>query len=1046
MMGYLNSRFVTGFLCTSVVGAASLTAMADQKFSPQDQVRAQGANAMKKRAAAGAKPVEQTPSAFAPATSGGPTTRDTCSDAVLITIGSSTNGDTTGGTGDSTLLCGSFAGATAPTDWYSFVGDGNTVTASTCVASYDTTLHSYCGNCPAGLVCITGNDDFCGNGLQSQISWCTQSGVTYYIRVGGFSSNFGAYTLELTSDGIGCGSAPNCTPPPPIDNDECSTATNLSIPGTASGSTVGATLDNPTLCGTLAGGNSPTVWYTFLGDGNTVTVETCASAYDTTLHAFCGDGCNALFCAAGNDDFCGNGLQSQISFCTEAATRYWIRLGGFGGQSGAFTLNLTSDGIPCGNPAPCEPCNIDCLDGTIQENEPDCGIPTDTVNGGCNSSPPVSIPVDCGDVVCGTGAFDTSIGFRDTDWYDITVVGPGQTDVTITCTAEFDSLIGFVGFPCPQSAFLSFNTGTPCSTISLTRCLAPGTYYLFVAPQFLGGISCTGPGNEYRFAISCAPGNCPPPANDECSGAIPVTCGSSGTFTNANATTAVDDIPASCAFGGPQTGSGTVWFSFVATDVNASVSTCNSTELDDSIVGIYSGTCGNLTEIGCGEDGCGFTGLLSTADAGGLTPGQTYFIRVSTFVGFGAVQGSFELEVNCFGDCVVQQPGDLLENEPDCGIPVDSVNGGCNSAPPVFTEINCGETFFSTGGNDGSIGFRDTDWYRTVLANPTQIIWSATADFPVVLFVLTPQPDCSNFLLRGPFTAARCGTATSGVILLPAGEHWFFAATQGFAGNPCLLEYRATLECVESGACCFANGTCQVLQPGECAEAGGSYQGADTSCNVTPGGNTSNFSSNPNLFIPDANPTGVSDTITVGGAPFVVGNVTVDVNIPDHTFINDLHIRLTNGSTTIDLWDGQCGGENGLTVTFSDAGSPVVCAEPTTGTILPLQALSTFNGRNSTNDGGAWTLTVADEVGIDVGTLVSWGLNLTDGVVTNCGCACAGDVDGNGIVELADLALLLSAFGTSGPFGNPCVDIDGNGIVELADLAQLLSAFGSSCP
>lgn len=1042
MLGFLNSRLFTGFLCTSALGAISLTANADQKVSPQDQIRAQGVNVAKKHASKSAKPVEQTPSAWAPQASGHPSTRETCSQAIATTIGSTVSGDTTGDSGDAQTLCGSFAGATAPTNWWSFVGDGTTVTASTCGSAYDTTLHSYCGSCPSGLNCITGIDDFCG--LQSQISWCTQPGVTYYVRVGGFGANSGTYTLAITSDGIPCGSAPNCTPPPPIDNDECSTATTLAIPSSVSGSTVGATLDNPTLCGSTAGGNSPTVWYTFIGNGQTVSASLCGSGYDTTIHAFCGNDCNSLFCAAGNDDFCG--LQSQIDFCTEAGRRYWLRVGGFGGGSGSFTLNLSANGVPCSNPPACEPCNIDCTGGTIQESEPDCGIPTDTVNGGCNSSPPVSIPVDCGDVVCGTGAFDTSIGFRDTDWYDITVGGPGQTDVTITVTAEFDSLIGFIGFPCPQSSFLSFNTGTPCSTISLTRCLAPGTYYIFVAPQFLGGVSCTGPGNEYRLAISCAPGNCPPPANDECSGAITVTCGSVNTFSNANATTAGDDIPASCAFGGPQTGAGTVWFKFVATDVNASINTCASTEVDDTIIGVYSGTCGNLTEIGCGEDGCGFAGLNSIADAGGLTPGQTYYIRVSTYAGFGSPLGSFSLEVNCFGDCVQQQPGDLLENEPDCGIPTDTVNGGCNSAPPVFTEINCGETFFATGGNDGSIGFRDTDWYRTVFANPTQVIWSATADFPVRLFVITPLPDCSNFLLQGPFDAGRCGTATTGILSLPAGEHWFFAGTQGFAGNPCLLEYRATLECVETGACCFANGSCQVITPGDCAEAGGSYQGANTSCNVTPGSTTVNFSSTPNAAIPDGDPNGVSDTISVGGTPFVVGNVVVDVSIPDHTYINDLHIRLTNGATSIDLWDGQCGSEDGLTVTFSDAGSPVVCSQPTTGTVLPLQALSTLNGRMSNNNGGAWTLTVADEVGLDIGTFVSWGLHLTNGTVTNCGCSCIGDVNGSGVIDIADLALLLSSFGTNGPFANPCVDQNHDNVVDISDLALLLSHFGTSCP
>ncbi|MBI5864834.1 MAG: hypothetical protein HZB38_10055 [Planctomycetes bacterium] len=56
------------------------------------------------------------------------------------------------------------------------------------------------------------------------------------------------------------------------------------------------------------------------------------------------------------------------------------------------------------------------------------------------------------------------------------------------------------------------------------------------------------------------------------------------------------------------------------------------------------------------------------------------------------------------------------------------------------------------------------------------------------------------------------------------------------------------------------------------------------------------------------------------------------------------------------------------------------------------------------------------------------------------------DFDGNGVVELADLAVLLSHFGTAGgaTFGDG--DIDGDGDVDLSDLAALLSLFGASCP
>jgi hypothetical protein len=60
-------------------------------------------------------------------------------------------------------------------------------------------------------------------------------------------------------------------------------------------------------------------------------------------------------------------------------------------------------------------------------------------------------------------------------------------------------------------------------------------------------------------------------------------------------------------------------------------------------------------------------------------------------------------------------------------------------------------------------------------------------------------------------------------------------------------------------------------------------------------------------------------------------------------------------------------------------------------------------------------------------------------------CPCPGNLNGDGVVDIADLALFLSAFGSNGS-GTPCSDINGDGIVDIADLALFLSAFGSTCP
>ena len=56
-------------------------------------------------------------------------------------------------------------------------------------------------------------------------------------------------------------------------------------------------------------------------------------------------------------------------------------------------------------------------------------------------------------------------------------------------------------------------------------------------------------------------------------------------------------------------------------------------------------------------------------------------------------------------------------------------------------------------------------------------------------------------------------------------------------------------------------------------------------------------------------------------------------------------------------------------------------------------------------------------------------------------CPCAGDLDGDGDTDLADLGILLADFGCVAP--GPCAgDLDGDGDTDLADLGILLADFG----
>jgi len=60
-------------------------------------------------------------------------------------------------------------------------------------------------------------------------------------------------------------------------------------------------------------------------------------------------------------------------------------------------------------------------------------------------------------------------------------------------------------------------------------------------------------------------------------------------------------------------------------------------------------------------------------------------------------------------------------------------------------------------------------------------------------------------------------------------------------------------------------------------------------------------------------------------------------------------------------------------------------------------------------------------------------------------CECVGDLDGDAVVGLADLSILLASFGTAAgaePFEG---DLNRDGAVDLADLSILLARFGAAC-
>ena len=143
--------------------------------------------------------------------------------------------------------------------------------------------------------------------------------------------------------------------------------------------------------------------------------------------------------------------------------------------------------------------------------------------------------------------------------------------------------------------------------------------------------------------------------------------------------------------------------------------------------------------------------------------------------------------------------------------------------------------------------------------------------------------------------------------------------------------------------------------------------------------------STPSLAIPDDNPTGVTDSLTVGA----LGSI-LDLNVAitaTHTWVGDLFFALehvdTGTSVTIIDRPGKpasyygCDGYDIDATLDDEAATPVEdeCASTTpsiSGSFFPSNPLSGFDGQGMT---GTWTLTVSDNAGYDTGTLDRWCLH-----------------------------------------------------------------------
>jgi len=741
-----------------------------------------------------------------PCASGGPA-NDFCTGAIAVTCGNTYVGNTTTATtvGDPSSYCGTTPGAVGV--FYSFVGNGDYVTASLCGSSYDTRINIYSGSC-AGLTCVDGNDDACGT--QSDIAFPTGVGTTYYILVNGTAAAKGAYSLNIS-----------CTVPT-VANDDCPSAITLPVNAgcvTTAGNTTGATA----YIAGCVGNADDDIWYKFVATAasHEILVTPTIATFDPVVELLSGT-CGSLTSMVCQDVNGANVAETIVATGLTIGTTYYVRVYHYGAGSGGGTFNI------CISNPPAAPANDNCAGATTVTENTSC-INTAGTTVGATSS---------GGVCSGSGAQDV--------WYKF-VATNSTAIVTLSPSATMDGVVQLYSGTCAALVSIQCEdaggTGV-AETINAIGLTAGSTYYVQVS-DYLGS------SQTFNLCVY-GPAASGVPSNDAPCNAIalpPVTTACNyATFTTVGATQEVisggqPPLPSGCIGGsggaGGYTGAyapcnGDVWFTVVAPSTGQisitpqpGIGAAGITNQDGSMA-LYSGTCGNLTQIYCSSDngtGAGkypnspaTNGNLPYIDQSGLTPGNTYFIRYWSFgsAAAGCANGEFGLCVqtttndlcaNAYDICDLNNgyssstsnaygadwPSNMYGNNELAAAPHTAQGGNINTGG-VFGEVDAaGDANLpaTEGVSVFDVSIQNNSWVRFTAASSKVTLTVSVGTcyrtpaegIQMQMFSTTPNNSCTTFAPVSPFYQSTTGFTMSANNLVIGDS--YIIMIDGFNGDIC---------------------------------------------------------------------------------------------------------------------------------------------------------------------------------------------------------------------------------------------------------------------
>lgn len=576
------------------------------------------------------------------------------------------------------------------------------------IAVYDS-----CGGNELGCISSSVDDSLLINSAD------LQPNTSYIVRVWSPTADASAQ-----SDFTICAYEDNTVPTPAPANDLCAGATTITCPSftdvIADGS--GITADDFPTCGTSTMGAG--VWYTFEGDGSSLTISVGGSTtWDAELQIFSGD-CGNLTCLVNVDAGLGGDTETLEDFATEVGLTYYIYAGTW--ISTEVDIDSLIFEVTCTPPPSCAPIsdltvsnigettadiswtpgadeaswNVEVIN--VTENDTFTLTPTQTTTDTfvnltglvSGNDYEVSVQAVCDDINSewsDSEEFTTLVPAPANDTcggaIEVTCGSSGVYDATGATNIDGESCffngIGYgVWFKITGDGSIATITADPDGWDNELQVFSGACGALECEERsdvgFTGGAETVNlqlvDGQDYYIHVatystfSSTIGEftldiecVAPPENDLCEDAIEISCGETVYGDNTNATAAgFGNLPA-C---GPNTTLGRgLWYEFEGTGDVANFSLCSDSTEFDTKLAVYTGDCDELVCLVNNDDECGTASEVEFTSEEGVD----YLIYVSGYDGDEA--GMFGLTLTC--------------TEPSC----DTAQIGA----PIITTSTCGD-------------------------------------------------------------------------------------------------------------------------------------------------------------------------------------------------------------------------------------------------------------------------------------------------------------------------------------------------------------------